>query len=165
MNDILPCVASVNQRHVSLPLQHRPTYSDEVTLRTIPSYQQKHFASVEQRLFYSSEYRVSQNCDRMGYRLEGKPIKADIYGIISEGICHGAVQIPSDGQPIVLLNDRQTIGGYPKIGSVISLDTAKLAQLSPSAKVHFEPISMEKAHNLIHLHAAKLKATQLDFIS
>lgn len=165
VNDILPCAASLSQRHVSLPLQYRPTYGDEVRLRTIPSYQQKYFASVEQRLFYSSEYRVSQNCDRMGYRLEGKAIKTDMDGIISEGICHGAVQIPRDGQPIVLLNDRQTIGGYPKIGSVISLDTAKLAQLSPMAKVHFEPISMEKAHNLIHLHAVKLKAIQLAFIS
>lgn len=164
-NDVLPCLSSVTEHHVSLVSQYRPTYSNEVTLRTIPGYQQKHFSAFSQRMFYSSEFCVSQHSDRMGYRLEGKAINADIDGIISEGICHGAVQIPSDGQLIVLLNDRQTIGGYPKIGSVISLDTGKLAQLSPGAKVHFEPISMEAAHNLIHLHAAKLKATQLAFIS
>ena len=160
-NDVLPCLSSKIEHHVSLPSQHQPTYSKQVTLRTIPSYQQKHFSAISQRMFYSSEFCVSQHCDRMGYRLEGRAINADIDGIISEGICHGAVQIPSDGQPIVLLNDRQTIGGYPKIGSVVSLDTAKLAQLSQGAKVHFEPISMEKAHNIIHLHAAKLKAISL----
>ena len=63
----------------------------------------------------------------------------------------GAVQVPADGQPIVLLNDRQTIGGYPKIGSALSLDTARLAQLTPGATVHFAPISPHGAHNALHL--------------
>jgi allophanate hydrolase subunit 2 len=97
----------------------------------------------------------------MGYRLEGRKIECDVDGILSEGICHGAVQIPSDGQPIVLMNDRQTIGGYPKIGSVISSDTAKLGQLSQGAKVHFEPISMDKAHNLYHLALSRFTRTVL----
>ena len=97
----------------------------------------------------------------MGYRLKGQKISCDIEGILSEGICHGAVQIPADGQPIVLMNDRQTIGGYPKIGAVSSVDTAKLGQLSQGCKVRFEPISMEQAHNLYHLNLSRFNRTEL----
>ncbi|MDG1473453.1 MAG: DUF4392 domain-containing protein, partial [Porticoccaceae bacterium] len=81
----------------------------------------------------------------------GPAIAPSIDGILSEGICLGAIQVPANGQPIVLLNDRQTIGGYPKLGSVFSLDISKLAQLSATEKVRFEPISIEDAHNLLHL--------------
>ncbi|MGB1198407.1 MAG: biotin-dependent carboxyltransferase family protein [Thalassotalea sp.] len=162
--DVLPC-ARVHHENAQfdlmLPEKHRPIYQGHVTLRTIPSYQQQHFSAVQQRLFYSSEYRVSELNDRMGYRLSGQKIKSDIQGILSEGICSGAIQIPADGQPIVLLNDRQTIGGYPKIGAVISSDTAKLAQLSAGQRVNFEAISMEYAHNLYHLNSHLFEQTQL----
>ena len=164
VGDILSCNDVVkSSKLVNLKLAERqwPIYKNEVVLRTIPSYQQQHFSSYQQRLFFSSEYSVSSHCDRMGYRLEGKAISCDIDGILSEGICHGAVQIPADGQPIVLMNDRQTIGGYPKIGSVISLDTSKLGQLSQGAKVRFEPISVEKAHNLHHLALSRFTRTKL----
>jgi allophanate hydrolase subunit 2 len=106
---------------------------------------------LQQRRFFSHKYTVSERCDRMGYRLEGPAITCDIEGILSEGICFGAIQIPADGQPIVLLNDRQTIGGYPKIGSALSLDAAQLAQLTPGGSVHFAPISPHGAHNALHL--------------
>ncbi len=165
VGDILACnkvdAVAGHKQNLLLAEQYWPTYEQEVVLHTIPSYQQQHFSSRQQRLFFSSEYSVSKNCDRMGYRLEGQAINCDVDGILSEGICHGAVQIPADGQPIVLMNDRQTIGGYPKIGSVISLDTAKLGQLSQGAKVHFEPISMEKAHNLYHLALSRFTRTAL----
>ncbi|MGB7401866.1 MAG: urea amidolyase, partial [Arcobacter sp.] len=72
-------------------------------------------------------------------------IKSDINGIISEGIAFGAIQIPSDGQPIILLKERQTIGGYPKIGTVFSLDCFNLAQAKPNSKIRFTPISIEEA--------------------
>jgi biotin-dependent carboxylase-like uncharacterized protein len=146
---------------LKLPESQQPQYANQLMLRTIPSYQQRHFSSVQQRLFFSSEYQVSARCDRMGYRLEGKAIQSDVNGILSEGICHGAVQLPSDGQPIVLLNDRQTIGGYPKIGAVIALDTAQLAQARQGDKVHFEPITMEYAHNVFHLQLSLFTRTQL----
>jgi len=68
---------------------------------------------------------------------------------LSEGIAYGAVQVPPDGQPIVLLNDRQTIGGYPKLGTVLSLDCWKLAQCVPGATVCFEVISLEAAQALV----------------
>lgn len=150
-----------HKTNLVLPEKSRPSYTPEVILHTIPSYQQRYFSSHQQRLFFSSEYTVSKHNDRMGYRLEGNTIACDTDGILSEGICHGAVQIPADGQPIVLMNDRQTIGGYPKIGSVISSDTAKLSQLSQGAKVYFEPISMDKAHNLYHLALNRFNRTAL----
>ncbi len=87
----------------------------------------------------------------MGYRLEGPAIACDIEGILSEGICFGAIQLPPDGQPIVLLNDRQTIGGYPKIGAALSLDAARMSQLVPGCSVHFAPISVHTAHRALRL--------------
>ncbi len=163
IGDILACnkVNVTEKQNLLLPEPYWPNYEQEVVLHTIPSYQQQHFSSHQQRLFFSSQYTVSKSCDRMGYRLEGCAINCNIDGILSEGICQGAVQIPADGQPIVLMNDRQTIGGYPKIGSVISLDTAKLGQLSQGAKVHFEPISMDKAHNFYHLALSRFTRTAL----
>ena len=164
-NDVLPC-ASQNikqnkKKNLILLESLRPKFSNEVILHTVPSYQQQHFSSHQQRLFFSSEYTVSRNCDRMGYRLKGQKVLCDIDGILSEGICHGAVQIPADGQPIVLMNDRQTIGGYPKVGAVSSVDTAKLGQLSQGGKVRFEPISIEKAHNLFHVNLSCFNRTEL----
>ena len=163
--DVLACAPSNKNNSIKQNLLLAddliPEYTDEVTLHTIPSYQQQHFSPHQQRLFFSSEYTVSKNFDRMGYRLNGQAIACDIKGILSEGICHGAVQIPADGQPIVLLNDRQTIGGYPKIGAVSSVDTAKLSQLSQGGKVRFDPISMEDAHNLFHLNLSRFNRTEL----
>lgn len=149
--DELPCATVNKRRRLYLPRERRPHYSHEITVRVIPGYQQHHFSRLQQRRFFSHGYTVSDRCDRMGYRLEGPAIECDIEGILSEGICSGAIQIPADGQPIVLLNDRQTIGGYPKIGSAISLDTARLSQLTPGGKVHFAPISPHGAHNALHL--------------
>lgn len=159
--DLLPCSSQTNKTNLVLPEALRPKYSNHVVLHTVPSYQQKQFSSFQQRLFYSSEYQVSKNYDRMGYRLSGQQVICDVNGILSEGICHGAVQIPADGQPIVLMNDRQTIGGYPKIGAVSSVDTAKLGQLKQGDTVRFEPISMEKAHNYFHLNLKSFTRKQL----
>ncbi len=97
----------------------------------------------------------------MGYHLTGPSINSNCNSLRSEGISLGAIQIPADGQPIVLLNDRQTIGGYPKIGSVISLDIARLSQLRPGNSVDFKPISVEAAHNLLHLNEYFIQSLQI----
>jgi len=149
--DLLPCRTVSQRRRRYLPMEHQPHYDTTITVRVIPGYQQHHFSRLQQRRFFSHAYTVSERCDRMGYRLEGPAIDCDIEGILSEGICFGAIQVPADGQPIVLLNDRQTIGGYPKIGSALSLDAARLAQLTPGGTVHFAPISPHGAHNALHL--------------
>ena len=159
--DELPCAEVSERKHLYLKEDHRPRYQNEVTVRVIPGYQQKHFSRFQQRRFFSHAFKVSDRCDRMGYRLEGPAIECDIEGILSEGICFGAIQIPADGQPIVLLNDRQTIGGYPKIGSALSLDCARLTQLRPGGTVHFAPISPHAAHNALHLADSFLRRRPL----
>jgi biotin-dependent carboxylase-like uncharacterized protein len=151
VGDILPIEASSAKERLWLPPRLRPRYHQRATVRVVPGYQQEHFPRLEQRRFFGSEYLVSQRCYRMGYRLEGPPVRCDIEGILSEGIAQGAIQVPADGQPIVLLNDRQTIGGYPKIGCALSLDCAALAQLRPGDSVRFTPISEHTAHNALHL--------------
>ena len=133
----------------------------EVELRLLPGYQFEKFPEEKRQLFFSSRFTVSSRCDRMGYCLNGPDVSSGISGLLSEGICHGAVQVPPDGQPIVLLNDRQTIGGYPKLGSVISCDTAKLAQCGPGTRVRFSKISARQAHAEILLASERRERTQL----
>jgi biotin-dependent carboxylase-like uncharacterized protein len=157
--DHLPCVARSLQQHCMLPAAERPSYANGAYLRVVPGYQQAAFSPVQQWRFFNSEYRLTDRCDRMGFRLEGENVHSDMVGMLSEGICLGAVQIPADGQPIVLMNDRQTIGGYPKIGAVIALDTARLGQLSAGAGVRFESISIEQAHNIHCLERARFQRT------
>ncbi len=124
-------------------------YTDELTLRIVLSSQEDNFSQEEKDKFFSSSYTITNDFNRMGCKLNGEEIKANINGIISEGISFGAVQIPSDGQPIVLLKERQTIGGYPKIGSVLSIDCFNLAQLKPNCRIRFSPISIEEAQKKV----------------
>ncbi len=157
--DFLPCQVNSINSHLKLEEEHQPSYGNQATLRVVKGYQQAAFDNVQQWRFFNSSYQVTERSDRMGFRLEGEVIHSDIVGMLSEGICHGAIQIPADGQPIVLMNDRQTIGGYPKIGSVIHLDTARLSQLAPGSEVRFEAISQEQAHNLHWLEKSRYQRT------
>lgn len=162
--DILNCGDTGSTLKMKLPSEQHPIYKDHVSLRVIRGYQYDYFSSVDVKRFFSNRYKVSDRSDRMGYRLIGPSIQSKKKQLLSEGISLGAIQIPADGQPIVLLNDRQTIGGYPKIGSVLSLDISLLAQLRPGNTVDFKPISIETAHNLIHLNEYfinELKMTEL----
>ena len=154
VGDGLPCGSNENSEDnqcLKLPKGYRPVYGHHATLRVIPGYQQHDFSRYQQRRFFSHEYKISSRSDRMGCCLEGPEIRPNIEGILSEGICLGAIQVPPDGQPIILMNDRQTIGGYPKLGSVLSLDLGQLAQLKPGDTVYFEPITVDDAHNILHL--------------
>ena len=160
--DILPCEPSHNTHLWQLPKKLRADYSsNSACLRVVSGYQQEHFSETQQQLFFSSPYQITKYSDRMGYRLEGASIIPAIEGILSEGICLGAVQLPPDGQPIVLLNDRQTMGGYPKIGSVLSVDIGKLAQLSVGGTVRFESISIDQAQSLLAEHEKQFAANPL----
>lgn len=161
-NDLLPAwqQAVLPSKQLSLLTKYVPTYTTTVSLRVVLGYQQAQFSQLQQRRFFNTEYKVSNQCDRMGYRLEGRAIKIEQTSMLSEGIALGAIQIPPDGQPIVLMHDRQTIGGYPKIGSVLSIDLAKLAQCGQGALVRFEPISIEQAHNELLLAKYRYDNTQ-----
>jgi biotin-dependent carboxylase-like uncharacterized protein len=151
VGDELPCATVAARRRLFLAERDQPRYQTTLTVRVIPGYQQRHFSRRAQRRFFGEAFRVSERCDRMGYRLEGPTVACDIDGILSEGICLGAIQIPPDGAPIVLLNDRQTIGGYPKIGTALSLDAARLSQLVPGSTVHFAPITPHTALRALQL--------------
>ncbi len=159
--DLLTCNQTLTCKLFAVPSAEIPSYEDDLTLRVILGYQQQAFDQIQQQLFFSSQYQLSDKIDRMGFRLQGQKVTSSLNGILSEGICHGAIQIPADGQPIVLMNDRQTIGGYPKIGSVIARDTARLSQLMPGSNVRFKKISLEKAHNINHLEQLRVQNIQL----
>jgi len=99
--------------------------------------------------FLSSAYRILPQSDRMGYRFEGPPIRhAADYNIVSDGIASGGVQVVGSGQPIIMLADRQTTGGYAKIATVISADLPVLAQCRPGHTVRFQAVSVEEAEDL-----------------
>ncbi len=159
--DTLPCVGIEKYNLHCLAANHIPAYNRHVLLRTIPCYQHKHFSRQQKQRFFNSYYRVNENIDRMGYRFDGNKIETSLNGILSEGISLGAIQIPADGQPIVLLQDRQTIGGYPKIGTVVTADLAKLSQLSPGCTVNFRPVSVETAQRINHEEKVIFEETDL----
>ncbi len=127
----------------------RPQYPDEIILRFVWGPQDDMFDDEAKRSFISSPYRVQPASDRMGLRLEGQALKA-VGGvdIISDGIALGSVQIPANGQPIVLLADHQTTGGYVKIGTVISSDIPAAAQAIPGNILRFEPVTVEQAQKI-----------------
>lgn len=95
---------------------------------------------------FNSRWTLDSRADRMGIRLLGKALQYQGQPMISEGIALGAVQVPPDGQPIVLLNDRQTIGGYPRLGALTPLALARLAQCLPGAQLRLRPVVQEVAH-------------------
>jgi biotin-dependent carboxylase-like uncharacterized protein len=131
----------------------------EVPLRAIPGPQDHHFTEKGFETFHSSSYRVTPQSDRMGVRLEGPEIERRSHveeSIISEGLISGAVQVPGDGKPIIILTELVT-GGYTKIATIISIDLPRVAQLKPGDRVRFKPISIEAAHSLLKEQEERLR--------
>lgn len=121
----------------------------EITLRVVPGPQEDYFSEKGIHTFFNSAYRVGQESDRMGYRLEGEPIASkEGVDIISDGIAFGSIQVPASGMPIIMMADRQTTGGYAKIATVITTDLPKLAQSMPGTVIHFKQITVEEAQRL-----------------
>jgi antagonist of KipI len=119
------------------------------TLRVTAGPQGDWFLQAAQEAFYQTTYRISEESNRMGLRLEGAPISASGEEMISEGVSLGAVQIPASGLPIILFVEQQTTGGYPKIANVISADLSSLGQLRPRDEIRFELVDMETARSLL----------------
>lgn len=141
-----------NQRTnpATIPDHLVPQQQDPCPLRVVMGPQSDAFTPEGIAAFFSGAYTVSQQSDRVGYRLEGPPI-AHTRGadIVSDGIPFGAVQITGDGQPVILMADRGTTGGYTKIATVIAVDIPKLAQALPGSAVTFQTVSVEEAHRLL----------------
>jgi biotin-dependent carboxylase-like uncharacterized protein len=131
----------------TLPESARPVYSDNPGVDVVMGPQKKYFTDESIATFMSREYSVSTTSDRMGYRLEGAALKhLNRAELISEGMTMGAIQIPSNGQPIVMMADSPTTGGYPKIGTVASGDLPLLAQCVPvRSKIRFRETTVAKA--------------------
>ena len=130
-----------------LPADFIPTFSPDVVLRAVAGPQNEAFASGLET-FFGSVYEVTPEADRMGYRLQGPAIHHDEcfpQSIISEPTMPGNVQLPADGQPIILLVE-QTTGGYTKIATVISTDLPWIAQAVPGNRVRFQKVTLEEAH-------------------
>jgi biotin-dependent carboxylase-like uncharacterized protein len=129
-----------------LPLEHVPNFKLDAPLDLVLGAQIGEFSG--QSLFdaFNNAWTLDSRADRMGIRLLGTALQYQGKPMISEGIPLGAVQVPPDGQPIVLLNDRQTIGGYPRLGALTPLALARLAQCLPGATVRLKPVVQEVAH-------------------
>jgi antagonist of KipI len=120
------------------------------TLRVTPGPQSEWFSETAQQIFYSSTYRVAEESNRMGVRVEGAAVPAPAGGeMISEGVSLGAVQVPEGGKPIILFVEQQTTGGYPKIANVISADFHSLGQLRPRDEIRFERVDFATARALL----------------
>ncbi len=154
-NDLLRYSPYTRHKPRAVPRVATPNYA-QTAIPVMLGYQYQSFTPAERARFFSSNYRVSSASDRMGYRLQGSAITSDVQGIISEGIAYGAIQIPQDGQPIVLLRDRQTIGGYPKIGCVTSYGGGILSQQTTGAGIQFTPITVDQAQHERHLAMTRL---------
>lgn len=121
----------------------------EIELRFLPGAQEHWFSEAARRCFRSVIYQLTPLSDRMGARLAGEKLElAEAREMVSQAVACGSVQVPPDGQPIVLLAERQTIGGYPQIGHVISVDLPKLARAWPGTLLGFREVTWEQAREL-----------------
>ncbi|PFI79395.1 biotin-dependent carboxyltransferase family protein [Bacillus cereus] len=126
-----------------------PKYKKHPKLRVIADFEYDQFTEESRKAFFTKEYKVSNYADRMGYRVEGEVLnRIEEKEILSSPVTFGTIQVPNGGQPIILMADRQTTGGYPRMGNIISVDLPLLAQLKPGDYVSFEKITLEEAEQL-----------------
>ena len=138
------------QTYWSASFRFLPSPGTAKTLRVLSGPQWEWFSETVRRTFLGESYGVSGRSDRMGVRLQGSPLLlAEPRELISEGVAFGSVQVPPDGQLIVLSAERQTLGGYPKIANVITADRSIVAQLRPGDRVRFEMTSPQTAYELL----------------
>ncbi|MDP2163340.1 MAG: biotin-dependent carboxyltransferase family protein [Hydrogenophaga sp.] len=149
--DLLPCA----QWRGADPKEWRsrsPWTQSIGPVRVLLGPQQDHFTADAIAQFLSQDWEATAAQDRMGLRFLGQPlahVNPAAAGIVSDGVAPGAIQVPASGQPMVLLADGQTVGGYPKIATVISADLPRLAHLRPGTRVRFESVNLETAHRAL----------------
>lgn len=138
-------IGSATPVPAQVPKSHRLTTAPTSYLDLIVGSQSALFSGSSLFAAFNEPWQVDQRADRMGVRLCGPALHYQGKPMISEGIPLGAVQVPPDGQPIILLNDRQTIGGYPRLGALTPASVARLAQHAPGDTLWLRPISLERA--------------------
>lgn len=149
--NILPFNTTQTFRSRRLPSAVIPNYAACESVRIVAGYQVSMFSQAAITGFQSNVYKISAQSDRMAVRFSGNAVNIGSTSMLSEGLCRGAVQIPPDGIPIVMLSDRQTMGGYPKIGTVLSCDCDVLSQSRSGSSIKFELISVYAAQNILQL--------------
>ena len=128
---------------------HISNASQAITVRVTCGSQYEYFSPESKEQFFSRPFQVTTQSDRMGYRLTGPELTlSQPLEMISEAVALGTVQVPPDGNPIILLADRQTAGGYPKIAQVAAVDVAIIAQTRPGEQIRFQEISLKEAEKL-----------------
>lgn len=143
---------------MSMRFVNQEQYPQDAVLRVVMGPQDDYFSEEGIRTFLSEEYTTTRQMDRLGARLSGPAIEhSKEAGIISDGVAFGSIQVPGNGQPIIMLADRQSTGGYTKIASVISADIPFLAQLMPGRKVRFQKVSVSEAQDIYLKECEKMQ--------
>lgn len=160
--DILPIIPGEGAEGMCIPKEYQTIIGADDAYRILPGPQDGAFTEAGRQAFFSEKgYVITGESDRMGIRFEGEKVehigKADI---ISDPTVIGSVQIPANGMPIILMADRQTTGGYTKIGTMIKEDIARLAQMRPGEKVRFIPVGIEEAQERYRAFYEKLAAAK-----
>ena len=157
--DELPLRRDTVPERTEVRLAKLPDLAPREHLRVVLGPQLESFTDESVETFLSAAYRVSPQADRMGFRLDGPSLShAGDFDIVSDGIVTGAIQVPGSGQPIVLLADRQTTGGYPKIATVISADLPAAGRLKPGDPVRFAAVEVEQAEAIRHQDEETIEA-------
>ncbi|MBL4667005.1 MAG: biotin-dependent carboxyltransferase family protein [Sneathiella sp.] len=146
-NDVLKLREQAKPREYEKVMSKPPKHT-KGPVHVILGPQDDYFSDTEIEGFLSNKFEVSPDEDRMGIRLEGTPVKSlpeKGNDLISDGLVAGAIQIPGNGQPIVLCADCHLVGGYPKIATVISADLFRLGQLGPKAEIGFKSVTLDQA--------------------
>lgn len=147
-------------KHLSHTL--RSYYSSHQIVRVIPDEQAAFFTDDSEKSFYNQTFKITAQSDRMGYRLEGQKLEyKNDSEMLSDAVVFGSIQVPRGGEPIILMADRQTTGGYPKIGTIISHDLWRVAQLLPGQTIAFEESTIEEAHRCLYEEANIYKILEM----
>jgi len=149
--DILRGILSEPRTRIRyVPREYIPSYTSHANIRVVLGPQDDFFTENGIKTYLNSRYEVTPDSDRMGYRLSGPAIEhSKEPEIVSDGVAVGAIQVPGDRMPIVLMKDAQTTGGYPKIAHVVSPDLDRVAQLRPGDSLRFGRIEIHEAHELV----------------
>lgn len=165
--DVLPAYTSRQQVSLSLAKAHQPTFdAKKLQLRLIPGANYDRFAAEAKRLLIKHQYAIHNHSNRMGYRLSSKQtLTCELPNITSEPVAYGSVQVPNSDELIVMLNDRQTLGGYPKLGTIYEPDCWVLAQARPGTKVEFKVQRLSIAQNQFRRLIQQLNRIKLHAIA
>ncbi|PVA10342.1 allophanate hydrolase [Pelagivirga sediminicola] len=147
--DALPLAMPAPDGRADMRLGRVPDLAPPARVRLVLGPQDDHFSAAAIATLLEAEFRITNEADRMGLRLAGPALEHKAgYDITSDGIATGAIQVPGDGQPIILLADHQTTGGYPKIATVISADLPALGRLAPGAVLTFSAVTVAEAQDI-----------------